>query len=248
MRRMLLLLLAACAVLATGCASLPPPQDRSASSAPADTADTRLARAIAPLLAAHPGLSGIHAMPDAYDGFAARVVLAAAAQRSIDAQYFVWHDDQVGMLLFEALWTAAERGVRVRVLIDDGGTSGIDATLAALAAQPDIELRLYNPLVQRGSRALGYLSDFQRLNKRMHNKSFTVDNQASVVGGRNIANEYFGAAGAIGFADLDVLAVGPVVQQVSKEFDRYWNSASAYPAAAFVGAPAADAPASCSTS
>jgi putative cardiolipin synthase len=107
--------------------------------------------------------------------------------------------------------------------------------LAALDAHPRIELRLYNPFPQRMSRTLGYLGDFRRLNRRMHNKSFTVDNQASVVGGRNIANEYVGAAGAIGFADLDVLLIGPVVQQVSAQFDRYWNSASAYPAAGIIG-------------
>ena len=240
MRHVLALLLATCVALTTGCASLPPPQQRTPTSALTDTADTGLGRAVAPWVAAHPGLSGVHAMPDPYDAFAARVVLAAAAQRSIDAQYFIWHGDQVGMLLFEALWNAAERGVRVRLLLDDGGTSGIDPTLAALDAHANIEVRLYNPFTVRGSRALGYLSDFQRLNKRMHNKSFTADNQASVIGGRNIANEYFGAAGAIGFADLDVVVVGPVVQEVSTQFDRYWNSASAYPAAEFVGPVDAD--------
>ena len=113
--------------LTAGCASLPPPQQRTDSSAFADTAGTRIGQAIAPLLAAHPGRSGIHAMPDAYDAFAARVAMAARAQRSIDAQYFIWHDDQVGMLMFQALWQAAERGVRVRLLLDDGGTGGIDA-------------------------------------------------------------------------------------------------------------------------
>jgi len=196
---------------------------------------------IAPAVAAKPGRSGIHALSDAFDAFAARMVLASEAQRSIDAQYFIWQDDRVGMLLFQALWQAAARGVRVRLLLDDGGTSGIDATLALLDAHPNIELRLYNPFGYRGSRTLGYLSDFRRLNKRMHNKSFTVDNLASVVGGRNIANEYFGAAAAIGFADLDVLMVGPVVPQVSAQFDRYWNSALAYPAPWFVAPPPADA-------
>jgi len=241
MNRWLSLWLTSAVALLAGCASLPPPQDRPASSALTETADTRLGAAVAPLVAAHPGLSGIHAMPDAYDAFAARVVLASAAQKSLDAQYFIWHDDQVGTLLFEALWKAAGRGVRVRLLLDDGGTTGIDATLAALDAHPNIEVRLYNPFPHRGSRALGYLSDFARLNKRMHNKSFTADNQVSVVGGRNIANEYFGAGSGIGFADLDVLVVGPVVQQVSTEFDLYWNSASAYAAAEFVGMPASDA-------
>jgi putative cardiolipin synthase len=235
------LVLAACVGLVAGCASLPPPQGRIESSALADTADTGLGQRVGPEVAARPGLSGIHAMPDAYDAFAARIGLAAAAERSLDAQYFIWHDDQVGWLMFEALWRAAERGVRVRLLLDDGGTTGIDPVLAALDAHPHIEVRLYNPFAQRGSRTLGYLSDFQRLNRRMHNKSFTVDHQASVVGGRNIANEYFGAAGAIGFADLDVLLIGAVVPQVSAQFDRFWNSASAYPAAGFVGPAPPDA-------
>ena len=148
---------------------------------------------------------------------------------------FIWNGDQVGYLMFEALWKAAERGVRVRLLLDDANTQGNDLTLATLDAHPNIEVRLYNPFTQRGSRALGYLSDFTRLNRRMHNKSFTADNQMSVVGGRNIANEYFGASGGADFADIDVLAIGPIVHDVSKEFDVYWNSASAYPAAAFVG-------------
>ena len=230
-------LLALGSLLAAGCASLPPPQGRVDSNAFADTASTRLGREVAPQLAAHPGLSGIHAMPDPYDAFAARMALSAAAERSLDLQYFIWHDDQVGWLMFEALWQAAERGVRVRLLLDDGGTTGIDAVLAALDAHPRIEVRLYNPFAQRTSRTLGYLGDFRRLNRRMHNKSFTADNQVSVVGGRNIANEYFGASATIGFADLGVLMIGPVVQQVSAHFDLYWNSASAYPAAAFVGPP-----------
>ncbi len=235
------LLWVGCMALAAGCASLPPPQAQGASSAFVDTGDTRLGRSVLPALAARAGKSGIHAMPDPYDAFAARIGLAAAAERSLDAQYFIWHDDQVGMLMFEALWQAAERGVRVRLLLDDGGTAGIDPLLAALDAHARIDVRLYNPFPQRTSRTLGYLSEFRRLNRRMHNKSFTADNQVSVVGGRNIANEYFGAAGSIGFADLDVLVVGPVVQQVSDEFERYWNSASAYPAAAFVGRAPPDA-------
>ncbi len=242
-RRILAAAVATLALL-TGCASLPPPQDRIASTAFTDTAETRMGRTVAPTVAAHPGLSGIHKFPEPHDAFAARVLLAAAAQRSLDAQYFIWYGDEVGNLLFEALWKAAERGVRVRLLLDDANTSGLDPTIAALDAHPNFEVRLYNPFAYRGSRALGYLTDFTRLNRRMHNKSFTVDNQVTVVGGRNIANEYFGAGSGIGFADLDVLAVGPVVQEVSKEFDLYWNSASAYRAADLVGTAAPDGAAS----
>jgi putative cardiolipin synthase len=235
------LLLAATAALLACCASLPPPQDRIASTAITETADTRLGRAVVPHVAPNPGKSGIHKFPDPHDAFAARVRMAAAAEKTIDAQYFIWNGDQVGYLLFEALWQAAERGVRVRLLLDDANTSGMDPTIAALDAHPNIEIRLYNPFVQRGSRALGYLTDFTRLNHRMHNKSFTADNQLSVIGGRNMANEYFGAGRGIGFADIDVLVVGPAVRDISKEFDIYWNSASAYPAAGFVGAPGPEA-------
>jgi putative cardiolipin synthase len=165
------------------------------------------------------------------------VLLAAAAEKSLDVQYYIWNGDQVGYLLFEALWQAAERGVRVRLLLDDMNTSGLDATIATLAAHPNIAVRLYNPFVLRNARMLNFATDFTRVNHRMHNKSFTADNQASVVGGRNIANEYFGAGTGIVFADLDVLVVGAAVRDVSKEFDLYWNSPSAYPAAGLVGAP-----------
>jgi len=237
---LLSLLVVALAALFRGCDSLPPPRDRTATTARTDTADTRLAQDVGPLVAANPGRSGFHRLPEAHDAFAARMLLAGAAQKTLDAQYYIWNGDQVGTLLFEALWKAAERGVRVRLLLDDANTKGNDPTIAVLDAHPNIEVRLYNPFTQRFSRTLAYLTDFGRLNRRMHNKSFTVDNQVAVVGGRNIANEYFGAGEGLGFADIDVLAIGPVVREVSKQFDLYWNSASAYPAAAFVGAPGPD--------
>ena len=240
MSRILVFAVTAIAALMAGCASLPPPEGRTATTALTDTAATRLGRAVAADVAANPGKTGIHALPEPHDAFAARVLLAAAAEKSLDAQYYIWHGDQVGYLLFEALWQAAERGVRVRLLLDDLNTGGLDPTIAALDAHPNIEVRLYNPLVQRGARVLNFVTDFTRVNRRMHNKSFTVDNQVSVVGGRNIGNEYFGAGSGIVFADLDVIAVGAAVPEVSKEFDLYWNSASAYPAASFVGAPGPD--------
>ena len=231
-----ILLLALVAVLA-GCASLPPLDRRTPSSATTDTADTRLGRAVAQAAAAHASQSGVHAIPEPRDAFAARMLLAAAADKSIDVQYYIWRGDHVGNLLLEALWQAAQRGVRVRLLLDDVGTSGLDSMLAALGAQPNLEVRLYNPFAWRTARALGFLTDFDRLNHRMHNKSFTVDNQVTIVGGRNIANEYFAADTGVVFADLDVLAVGAVVHEVSRQFDLYWNSASAYPAATLLGEP-----------
>ncbi len=234
-------LVALALVALAGCAGLAPPPDRTPTSALADTGGTRLGRAVSTGVAANPGKTGIHPLPNAHDAFAARALFAAAAEKSIDAQYYLWHGDQVGNLLFEALWQAAGRGVRVRLIIDDINTAGLDAALAALDAHPHIEVRLYNPLTQRDARALAFLTDFARVNRRMHNKSFTVDNQVAVVGGRNIGDEYFGAAAGVAFADLDVVAVGAAVPEVSREFDAYWNSASAYPAAGFVGSAGPDA-------
>ncbi|HUL61360.1 MAG TPA: phospholipase D family protein [Anaeromyxobacteraceae bacterium] len=205
---------------------------------------TRLALAIAPHAAAHPGESGIHALPGPGDAFAARATLAAAADRTLDVQYYIWHGDETGTLLLEALWRAAERGVRVRLLLDDSGTTGLDATLAALDAHPRIEVRLYNPLFHRGFRPLNYLTAFRRVNRRMHNKSLTADGLVAIVGGRNVGNEYFAAGSGTVFADLDLIATGAVVGDVSGAFDRYWNSPSAYPAARLLRPAPPDAAAS----
>src|SRR5262245_41454561 len=131
--------------------------------------------------------------------------------------------------MLEEMSNAAERGVRVRMLLDDNGIAGLDATLAALDSHPSIEVRLFNPYPNRGVKVVGYLTDFGRLNRRMHNKSFTADGQASIVGGRNIGDEYFGAGEEVVFTDLDVVALGPVVGEVETAFDLYWNSPSAYP-------------------
>lgn len=221
------------------CAQLPPLENRTVSTAYMDTADTYLGRAIQPLAAGHPGKSGVSPLTRGGDAFAARALMAQSAQRSIDIQNYIWHDDMAGTLLFEALLDAADRGVRVRLLLDDNNTVGMDGVLAALNSHNNIEVRLFNPFVYRDWRWLGYLTDFSRLNRRMHNKSFTVDNQATIIGGRNVGDEYFGASEEFLFIDLDVLAVGPVVSDVSQDFDRYWRSASAYPADLIV-APAAD--------
>jgi putative cardiolipin synthase len=226
-----------CGVLVaiTGCAGLPPNVERPPSSAFTDTGNTRLARGLAAAVAANPGKTAVYAMPSGREAFAARVALASVAERSIDAQYYIWHDDVTGALLMRALRDAADRGVRVRLLIDDNNTKGMDAVIAMLDAHPHIEVRLFNPFANRSARLANFASDFSRLNRRMHNKSFTVDNQVTVVGGRNVGDEYFGAADEIEFADLDVMAAGAVVREVSVQFDAYWNSVSAYPAASIVG-------------
>lgn len=231
-RRVLLVLpgaLLALSLALASCSSLPPLEGRVASTAIVETDDTRLGKALMPLTMAHPGLVGIHALADGRDAFAARAVLAQAADRSLDVQYYIWRNDTTGQLMFDALKNAAERGVRVRLLLDDNNTAGLDEALAALDAHPLIEVRLFNPNAIRSLRAVGLVADFMRLNRRMHNKSFTADNQVTIIGGRNVGDEYFGVAGDISFADLDVIAAGPVVRAVSDDFDLYWNSPSAYP-------------------
>jgi putative cardiolipin synthase len=213
-----------------GCADLPSLDDRTPSHAFEDTADTRLGRALQPQLRGRGGDSGLIKLASGQDAFAARIHLADSADRSLDVQYYIWHNDLTGTLLLDALRRAADRGVRVRILLDDNNTRGEADQLSALAAHPNIQLRLFNPFVATLWRPLAWLSDFPRLNRRMHNKSFTADNQVSIVGGRNVGDEYFNADGDFTFVDVDVLAAGPVVRQVSEDFDRYWASDSSFPA------------------
>ncbi|WP_395666473.1 phospholipase D family protein [Methylocella sp.] len=176
-------------------------------------------------------LSGFRLLDDGREAFAARALLARKAERSLDVQCYIWRGDRSGTLLLEELREAADRGVRVRLLIDDNGTAGLDLALAALDRHPLIEARLFNPFVIRRPKAVGYLADFARLNRRMHNKCFIADQRAAIVGGRNIGDEYFGARDEGLFLDLDALAVGPIVDEAARDFDRYWASERAYPAA-----------------
>ena len=225
----IILTLVVLAVLLAMTSGLPSQDGRVTSFCLTDTADTGLGRGVAPLAQAHPGRSGVLPLPNGGDAFAARIALAEAAERSLDVQYYIWRADMSGTLLFEALHRAADRGVRVRLLLDDNNTGGLDPLLATLDIHPLIEVRLFNPFAHRRWRWLGYLTDFPRLNRRMHNKSFTADNQVTVMGGRNVGDEYFDAGDGVLFVDLDVLAIGPVVDEVSQDFDRYWASESSYP-------------------
>ena len=209
---------------------LPPLQSRIETHAFTDTGDTQLGRAVSPLVARHPGLTGVHLLDDAREALAARLQLVRHAERSLDLLYYIWSHDISGSMLLDALRTAADRGVRVRLLLDDNGITGLDDILAAFDSRANFEVRLFNPFVIRRPKAIGYLLDFPRLNRRMHNKSFIADNQAMIVGGRNIADAYFGAGQDAPFADLDVFGIGAAVAEVSADFDRYWASASAYPA------------------
>ncbi len=187
-----------------------------------------------PRAATRPGLTGIYPLDDALQAFAARVLMVRQAQASLDVQYYIWHRDTSGLLLLDELRAAADRGVRVRLLLDDNGIAGLDPVLWALAGHPFISVRLFNPFVIRRPKAIGYLLDFRRLNRRMHNKSFTADGRFTILGGRNIGDEYMGASEQALFADLDVFATGAAVSDVAADFERYWQSDSAWPATQFL--------------
>lgn len=208
---------------------LPKLDNRASSPALADFTETRLLRSVLPRVRLHPGKTGFIELRDGRDAFAARALLADAAERTLDMQYYIWRNDMSGTLLFDALRRAGDRGVRVRLLLDDNNTAGLDPLIAALNKHPQIAVRLFNPFTLRRWRVLNYFTDFARLNRRMHNKTFTADNQVTIVGGRNVGDEYFDAHQELAFIDLDVLAIGPVVNDVSEDFERYWQSASSYP-------------------
>lgn len=173
----------------------------------------------------HPGQSGVSPLAGGQVALISRLELAGAAERSIDAMYYIWHDDESGLLLLEALRAAAERGVRVRLLLDDNGIAGMDQMLAGLNAMENFSIRLFNPSTVRSPKMLGYALYPLRMNRRMHNKAFIVDGAAAIVGGRNIGNEYFAVGDAPAYLDLDVVGVGDVVTDTAAIFDEYWNSA-----------------------
>ena len=226
------------AVLA-GCASLPPVAVRAPSSAFLDTRDTSLGRiAAASLSEAGRSESGFRLLPTGDFALDARLELARRAERSIDAQYYYVQRDSVGLQFLRELRNAAQRGVRVRLLVDDLYTAGGDELFHSLATIPNVEIRFFNPLPSRrasvSGRLLFSLHEFDRINHRMHNKLFIADNRMSISGGRNMANEYFMRSAHANFIDLDVLAAGPVVRELSGVFDGYWNSDYAYPATSVV--------------
>jgi len=183
-----------------------------------------------------PGKSGFLALDRNDEALNWRLALVDHAQHSVDLQYFIWHKDESGILLMLRLLDAADRGVRVRLLVDDLLLLGREKGVAALAQYPNFELRVFNPWKGRGTsvgKGVEFLGSMKRLNHRMHNKLFVADNRFAIVGGRNIGNEYFGLSKKYNFSDLDVLGAGPVARELSKSFDIYWNSEWAYPGEGF---------------
>jgi len=224
--------LALLVALLTGCAQLPPRAAGPDAVAIAPAEGGALDRHISPAEARHPGQSGFRLVKEGTEAFVIRMQSARLATRSLDVQTYIWHADMTGIYLAGQLLESADRGVRVRLLLDDLDARARNDGLAALAAHPDIEVRMFNPWVTRkgtlakaGEGAL----NFKRINRRMHNKSWIADNRLAVVGGRNVGDEYFGAAEEMNFVDLDFAMIGPVVRDASASFDRYWNSPSAYP-------------------
>jgi putative cardiolipin synthase len=226
--------------LLAGCATVPNDYPRNPSNAIADYGDTNLGQLFEETAAQHPAESGFAVIRHGRQAFTARVALTELAEKSLDLQYFIWEQDETGRILAERLIQAADRGVRVRVLVDDINLSGRDAQLAALDAHPNIEIRLFNPFANRDARVFDFVIDLDRVNHRMHNKIMVADNAAAIVGGRNIGNHYFEVATDANFRDLDIAAAGPVVRDISNVFDHFWNGDWAVPISVLEGRPYTD--------
>ncbi|MBO1519573.1 phospholipase D family protein [Oceanisphaera pacifica] len=191
--------------------------------APTHTQDTRLGKGITKEAQQHNAPSGFYLLGNGLDAFVTRLLLMEAADQTLDVQYYLFHDDATAKLFTHHLLRAADRGIRVRILLDDFGHYGQEKLFAALIQHPNISIRLFNPFANRVMPYLDFLTSFSRVNRRMHNKSFIADNQAAIIGGRNIGNTYFAADQYTNFSDLDVLGVGDFAPDVSAAFDMYWN-------------------------
>jgi putative cardiolipin synthase len=226
-------LLTATVAILCSCAQLPKDFEVVQSTAITGTEDTALGlRSIADRQSLLDE-SRVIPLTDGVDAFYVRAALINAAERSLDLQYFLWHKDLTGQVLLHTVLAAADRGVRVRMLLDDLDNQALDSEFYALDTHPNISIRLFNPFATRGFKYLDFITDTARVNRRMHNKSFTADNQYTIVGGRNIGDEYFDAQPDTNFYDFDVLVTGPVVEDVSTQFDIYWNHETAVPVYAF---------------
>lgn len=196
--------------------------------------DSALAKYFASLQADdHHDKTGFYALSTGDEALLARIALIESAQHSLDLQYYIFSGDETSQIVLWRLYEAAKRGVKIRLLLDDM-QSRDDQILAQLDAHPNIEIRLFNPRLNRASRVFAFLSDFSRLNYRMHNKSLTADGVATIVGGRNIGNEYFSFNNAVEFGDFDLLMVGTAVEQTAQQFDLYWNSEPSIPVTSLV--------------
>ncbi len=225
-------------LLLSGCASLPVNYPRTFTTALAQPEETALWKVIQLQLDNHPGQSGFYLLPSGIDAFVARILLIEAAERTLDLQYYIFHGNITAKLVVDRLLAAADRGVKIRLLVDDWNIEGKDFVLAMIDAHPNIEVRVFNPVAgfrsSYLSRPFHYLLGAERIKKRMHNKAFVVDNTVAIVGGRNIGDEYFQAHQDVNFEDMDIMGMGPIAKEVSAGFDEYWNHELAIPIRAFV--------------
>ncbi len=232
-----LLLLMVCTMLLGGCATVTVPRSPSTALGSEAIAETYLGAWARQATKRRDGLNGLRLVSDGRDAFGLRASLAGHAQRTLDVQYYIYETDQAGRALLERMLHAAERGVRVRLLLDDTASLGKQATFAAFDTHPNVEVRVFNPVpTGRGTKVAYHLvlaANFDRLHRRMHNKLWLADGAVGLTGGRNVSDAYFDAGEDINFDDLDVLSVGPVVNAMSDSFDEYWNHSLAIPLSHF---------------
>ena len=218
------------AITVTGCSTLPKHTIESIpeTTLQVDTTQTTLAQIIQPLQEQHPELTGYLVLFEPLEALSARLRLIDKAEKTLDLQYYIWDNDKVGALALHALIRAADRGVRVRLLIDGNNAKSTEGIFLALAQHPNIEVKLFNPYRFRKYRALDMILDLKRINRRMHNKSFIADHQVALIGGRNMTNQYYNVSDNYQFSDVDVMLVGTAVKDISHSFDEYWNHEYAY--------------------
>ncbi|MGL6257914.1 phospholipase D family protein [Vibrio sp. WXL210] len=219
-------------ILLLGCATKPAAEKTPSLTIPFDS-QTQLAREALPYINKHPELTGFYPLGDGQEALLARLALIYSAEQSIDLQYYIYRDDDTSSLMTYALYQAAERGVRIRLLLDDW-QSRDDNSIAQLANHPNIKIRLFNSFESRSARAFDFVTDFDRLNRRMHNKALIADSAFVITGGRNIGDEYFGADTSVDFGDFDLLMLGEAVADIALQFDIYWNSKPSTPIEFFI--------------
>lgn len=194
-----------------------------------ETKQTSLAQIILPLREQNPDLTGYHVLYDPLEAIAARIHLIDKAEKTLDLQYYIWDNDKIGSLALHSIIKAADRGVKVRLLMDDNNAKKMEGIYLALDQHKNIDVRLYNPYRFRHYRAMDMVLDLKRINRRMHNKSFIADNQIALIGGRNMSNQYYNVSDSYQFSDVDVMLVGSASDEIVHSFDEYWNDDYAFP-------------------
>ncbi|MDV2439242.1 phospholipase D-like domain-containing protein [Acinetobacter gerneri] len=224
------LILSSCLVLTlSACSTLPKQTPQPIQYAfDTDTSHTELAQIVTPLKEKNPDLTGFHVLYDPLEALAARIHLIEKSQKTLDLQYYIWDNDKIGALALYKIIQAADRGVKVRLLIDDNNAKSMEGIYLALSQHQNIEVKLFNPYRFRSVRPIDMVLDLKRINRRMHNKSFIADNQVALIGGRNMTNQYYNASDNYQFSDVDVMLVGQAVDDISHSFDEYWNNSYAY--------------------